>query len=82
MPAGPGFIEKQGGATRVGRTAVGDMGFAAYFKDPKATSWGSGRPRDPAGPVAGVVTGPADPGTAASGCRRCWCSCSRRARAR
>ncbi|GAB3744875.1 VOC family protein [Amycolatopsis oliviviridis] len=28
-------IEKQGGSTLVGRTAVGDMGFSAYFKDPE-----------------------------------------------
>ncbi|MFJ8912595.1 VOC family protein [Amycolatopsis sp. NPDC102389] len=26
-------IEKQGGSMLVGRTAVGDMGFSAYFKD-------------------------------------------------
>ncbi|MFC3451572.1 VOC family protein [Amycolatopsis speibonae] len=28
-------IGKQGGSTLVGRTAVGDMGFSAYFKDPE-----------------------------------------------
>ncbi|MBB5858178.1 VOC family protein [Amycolatopsis umgeniensis] len=28
-------IEKQGGSTLVGRTAVGQMGFSAYFKDPE-----------------------------------------------
>ncbi|MFD6071141.1 MULTISPECIES: VOC family protein [Amycolatopsis] len=33
-------VEKQGGATLVGRTAVGDMGFAAYFKDPEGNVMG------------------------------------------
>ncbi|MFD5090646.1 VOC family protein [Amycolatopsis thailandensis] len=33
-------IEKQGGATLVGRTAVGDMGFSAYFKDPEGNVTG------------------------------------------
>jgi uncharacterized protein len=28
-------IEGQGGSTVVGKTPVGDMGFAAYFKDPE-----------------------------------------------
>ncbi|RSN19633.1 glyoxalase [Streptomyces sp. WAC 05977] len=33
-------VGKQGGATLVGRTAVGDMGFAAYFKDPEGNVMG------------------------------------------
>lgn len=33
-------IGQQGGATLVGRTAVGDMGFAAYFKDPEGNVMG------------------------------------------
>ncbi|MEV7548133.1 VOC family protein [Amycolatopsis sp. NPDC089917] len=33
-------IEKQGGSTLVGRTAVGDMGFSAYFKDPEGNVTG------------------------------------------
>lgn len=33
-------IEKQGGSTLVGRTAVGEMGFSAYFKDPEGNVMG------------------------------------------
>ncbi|OXM54489.1 VOC family protein [Amycolatopsis alba] len=33
-------IEKQGGSTLVGRTAVGSMGFSAYFKDPEGNVMG------------------------------------------
>ncbi|UUV32431.1 VOC family protein [Amycolatopsis roodepoortensis] len=33
-------IAKQGGATLVGRTTVGDMGFAAYFEDPEGNVMG------------------------------------------
>lgn len=33
-------IEKLGGSTLVGRAAVGDMGFAAYFKDPDGNVMG------------------------------------------
>jgi predicted enzyme related to lactoylglutathione lyase len=35
-----GTIEKYGGSTLVGRTAVGEMGFAAYFKDPEGNVMG------------------------------------------
>lgn len=33
-------IEKLGGSTLVGRTPVGEMGFAAYFKDPEGNVMG------------------------------------------
>ncbi|MER6669526.1 hypothetical protein ABT256_33555 [Amycolatopsis japonica] len=33
-------VEKQGGSTLIGRTAVGDMGFSAYFKDPEGNVMG------------------------------------------
>ena len=33
-------IEETGGATVVGKTAVGDMGFAAYFTDPEGNVMG------------------------------------------
>jgi predicted enzyme related to lactoylglutathione lyase len=33
-------IEKLGGKTAVGKQAVGDMGFAAYFKDPEGNLLG------------------------------------------
>jgi uncharacterized protein len=33
-------VEKLGGATVVGRTAVADMGFSAYFRDPEGNVMG------------------------------------------
>ncbi|WP_037312635.1 VOC family protein [Amycolatopsis orientalis] len=33
-------IEKQGGSTLVGRTAVGEMGFSAYFRDTEGNVMG------------------------------------------
>ena len=38
-------VERLGGSTVVPKQPVGDMGFTAYVKDPRATSSASGRPR-------------------------------------
>ncbi len=40
-------IEELGGATLLGRTPVGDMGFSAYFRDPEGNTiglWQNARP--------------------------------------